>query len=112
MEKPTDPAQVTGPVLRTALVIDGDPLVGRSLAMILADEAFVVDVAPDGVQGIALAREKAFELIVVGAELPDMSGQEAVRQIRLTDDKVVIVTASVAPATAARAARLDLSACC
>ena len=94
---------------RTVLVIDGDPLVARSLALMLAAEGFVVETAPAGAEGIGLALARPFELIVLGAELPDMSGLEAMSHLRLAAVKAAIVFASVTPATMASAATLNLS---
>ena len=97
------------PVLRNVLVIEGDPLVARSLELIFTAESFVVQTARDGAQGVDLALGAAYDLIVMGADLPDMSGQEAMRQLTLAEVKAVMVFASVTPATAAAAATLNLS---
>ena len=96
---------------RTALVIDGDPLVARSLALMFEAESFAVETAPAGATGIRLAIERPFDLIVLGADLPDMSGLEAMSQIRLGGATAAMVFASVTPATAASAASLHLSDC-
>jgi len=94
---------------RTVLVIDGDPLVARSLALMLGAEGFVVETAAAGGEGIGLALARSFELIVLGAELPDMSGLEAMSRLRRAEVKAAIVFASVTPATVASAATLNLS---
>jgi len=97
--------------LRTALVIHGDPLVARSLAMILAAEAFAVETAPAGEAGVSRALERAFDVIILGADLPDMSGLEAMNRLRLAEVTAPVVFASVTPATVASAATLHLSDC-
>ena len=63
----------------TALVIDGDPLVARSLAMMFEAQAFAVDTASAGAAGLRLAGERPFDLIILGADLPDMSGLDAMK---------------------------------
>ncbi|WP_293370030.1 response regulator [Phenylobacterium sp.] len=97
--------------LRTALVIHGEPLVARSLAMILGAEAFIVETASAGAEGVSLAQQAAFDVIILGADLPDMSGLEAMNQLKLAEVTAAVVFASVTPATAAKAAMLHLSDC-
>jgi CheY-like chemotaxis protein len=99
----------TNVVRRTALVVDGDPLVARSLVMMFEAEAFVVETASGGAEGVSLATAKPFDLIVLGADLPDMSGLEAMKRLRLAEVASVMVFASVTPATMASAATLNLS---
>lgn len=97
--------------LRTALVIDGDPLVARSLALILEAEAFLVETAARGAEGIGRARACAFDVIILGADLPDMSGLDAMDQLRRAQVTAAVVFASVTPATTASAASLHLTDC-
>jgi DNA-binding response OmpR family regulator len=97
------------PARRTALVIDGDPLVARSLAMMFEAETFVVETASGGAEGLTRAAARPFDLIVLGADLPDMSGLEAMNRLRQAEVTAVMVFASVTPATTASAARLHLS---
>jgi DNA-binding response OmpR family regulator len=97
--------------LRTALVIHGEPLVARSLAMILGAEAFIVETASAGAEGVSLAQARTFDVIILGADLSDMSGLEAMSRLRLAEVASAVVFASVTPATAAKAAMLHLSDC-
>jgi CheY-like chemotaxis protein len=97
---------------RTALVIDGDPLVARSLAMMFEAESFIVETAPAGADGIRLAMQSPFDLIILGADLPDMSGLEAMNRLKMAEVTALMVFASVTPATAASAASLHLSSGC
>lgn len=96
---------------RTALVIDGDPLVARSLALILEAEAFLVETAAGAAEGIGLALAGAFDLIILGADLPEMSGLNAMDQLRRAQVTAAVVFASVTPATTASPASLHLSDC-
>ena len=97
------------PRRRTALVIDGDPLVARSLALMFEAETFLVETASGGAEGVRLAAATPFDLIILGVDLPDMSGLEAMNRLRLAEVTAVMVFASVTPATAATAAMLHLS---
>ncbi len=98
-------------ILRTALVIDGDPLVAQSLALMFGAEGFIVETAPTGAEGCRLALERRFELIILGADLPDMSGLEAMSRLRAAEVEAAMVFASVTPATLVAAATLHLSDC-
>lgn len=99
------------PQPRTVLVIEGDPVTNRSLDLMLAAEAFLVETASCGADGVRHVGDRAFDLVVVGADLPDMSGLEAACQIRRASPRSVIVFASVSPATLASNATLHLSDC-
>ena len=94
---------------RTALVVDGDPLVARSLAMMFEAESFIVETAAAGTDGVRRATENPFDLIILGADLPDMSGLEAMNRLKLAKVTAAVVFATVTPATTAAAAWLHLS---
>jgi two-component system OmpR family response regulator len=94
---------------RTALVIDGDPLVARSLALMFEAETFLVETASDGREGVMRAAKTGFDPIILGVDLPDMSGVEAMNRLKMAKVRAVMVFASVTPATAASAATLHLS---
>jgi DNA-binding response OmpR family regulator len=95
----------------TALVIDGDPVVARSLERMFQDQTFVVRTARLGAEGVLMATARPYSLIVLGADLPDMSGLEAMNQLRMAGVSAAIVFASVTPATVANAAMMHLSDC-
>lgn len=64
------------------LHIEDDDLMRRSVARMLAAEEMRVRSAIYGEEGIAYAREEAFDLIVLDLQLPDMSGLEVIAQLR------------------------------
>lgn len=96
----------------TVLVIEGDPLIARSLELMLQAEGFTVETASDGARGAAAAKDGAFNLIILGVDLPDMSGLEAMGRIRKAAPKAVFVFASLTPASPVTPATLHLSDCC
>ena len=97
--------------LRSALVIDGDPLVARSLALMFGAEAFLVETGSSGAEAVRMASDRGFDLIILGADLPDMSGLEAMNRLRQARVTSAVVFASVTAATAASNASLRLSDC-
>lgn len=64
------------------LVIDDDPIHAETLAMVLNISGFTATVAYSGEQGLALARDTAFEHLVTDVMMEGMSGIEAAIAIR------------------------------
>jgi len=81
------------------LIVDGDPNVAASLALMFADQGFVAETAPLGVEGVGLATAHAYQLIVLGADLPDMSGLEALGRLRQAAVEATVVFASLTAPT-------------
>jgi len=77
-----------------ALVVDDAPELREAVAAVLAHEGYAVELAPDGRSGLALARERAPELVVLDLALPDLDGIEVCRALRsFSDAYVVMLTA-------------------
>lgn len=73
------------------LVVEDDPLQAESLAFILRQEGYAVDVALTGQQGLALARQRPHpDVVLLDVALPDLSGIEVARRLR-QDSAVPIV---------------------
>ena len=79
---------------RRILIVDDD-LEGRSsLAMLLELDGFKVACAADGAQALAQAAEFLPALVILDLGLPDMSGEEVARRLRLRGAPVRIVVLS------------------
>ena len=63
------------------LLHDDEPAVGRLVRDSLAGGGYVVDVAPDGATGLAMAQETAYTLLLVNSRLPDTDGLDVLRQL-------------------------------
>jgi DNA-binding response OmpR family regulator len=80
----------------TILLIDDDPDFCESTRIMLEHDGYKVISAPDGVQGVNLAREKMPDLIVLDVVMPDKDGYVVCRELK--DDPrtchipVIIVT--------------------
>jgi DNA-binding response OmpR family regulator len=104
LERRTDGAVAicrTAASARRALVVDGDPAFAQSLASMFADQGFVVETAPLGTEGVALAATRLYGLIVLGVDLPDMSGLEAMNRLRQADNGAAVIFASMTTAATA-----------
>ncbi|MEV7598848.1 response regulator transcription factor [Kitasatospora sp. NPDC089797] len=79
------------------LVIDDDPTVSEVVAGYLTRAGHHVELATDGPQGLALARARRPDLLVLDLMLPGIDGLEVLRRLRADDDgadlPVVMLTA-------------------
>lgn len=73
------------------LVIDDDPGILDVVTSALATEGFAVDPAPDGESGLAAARERAYDLIVLDLMLPDVPGMDVCRALRAESGVPILV---------------------
>ena len=65
-----------------ALVVDDEQRLARSLRVGLEAEGFAVDVAHDGVDGLWLARENEYDVIVLDLMLPGINGYKVCETLR------------------------------
>jgi DNA-binding response OmpR family regulator len=79
------------------LVVDDEPLVRHTLAQVLADEGYVVDVATDGTAALECVRAARPDAILLDLMMPGMNGRQFLRALRDEPDyrnvPVLIMTA-------------------
>jgi two-component system response regulator MprA len=82
------------------LVIDDDVGLTNVLRRGLAYEGFEVVVAGSGTEGLARARERYPDLIILDIMMPEMDGLEVLRRLRTADERlpILLLTAKDAPA--------------
>ena len=82
------------------LVIDDDVGLTNVLRRGLAYEGFEVDVAGSGADGLARARERYPDLVILDIMMPGMDGLEVLRRLRAADERlpILLLTARDAPA--------------
>lgn len=73
------------------LVIDDEESVRRSLALVLEDEGYAVDVAENGQEAIKKSKANFYNLALVDIRLPDMDGINLLSQMRETIPKMIKV---------------------
>jgi DNA-binding response OmpR family regulator len=86
--------------MQRILVIDDDPAVTSVLKRGLSYEGFAVDTAASGAEGLAIARDKPPDLVILDIMMPGLDGLEVLRRLRAADPQlpVLLLTARDAPA--------------
>jgi DNA-binding NtrC family response regulator len=76
------------------LIVDDDESVRNSLAAILRDEGYTVDLAVNGSEAILKTESTAYDVALIDMRLPDMEGIELLTRMKDTVPKVrkIIVT--------------------
>ncbi|WP_126599390.1 response regulator transcription factor [Dictyobacter aurantiacus] len=81
------------------LVIDDDPAITSLLKRGLSYEGFVVETACTGREGLAAARERPSDLVILDVMMPGLDGYEVLSRLRAADEQmpVLMLTAKDAP---------------
>jgi DNA-binding NtrC family response regulator len=76
------------------LVIDDEEIVRISCRKCLTPEGYEVDVAGNGADGLRLARENHYDLILTDLKMPDMDGMEFLMTMKemQPEAKVIMIT--------------------
>jgi len=73
------------------LIIEDEPGIARFLKQGLEEEAFTVDVADNGPEGLRRALAQPYDLLLVDWMLPGLSGLEVCRQLRAGQRRVPVI---------------------
>jgi two-component system nitrogen regulation response regulator NtrX len=95
-------------VKETVLVVDDEAGVRTSLAAILGDEGYAVDVVGSGEEALAVLESRRHDVVLLDVWLPGADGLEVLRRIRETDAElpVVVISGHGTIETAVKAVRL------
>ncbi len=91
----------------TLLLVDDDPAVHELLAAVLHPPDWQIDSAYDGLEGLARAKSRDYDVVLTDVRMPGMDGLALLHEIReIRPSAVVIVmTAESTPANIVRAIR-------
>ena len=92
------------------LVVEDERRLAAAVRRGLQAEGFAVDLAHDGEDGLHLAREGAYDALVVDLMLPKISGYRICRQLRAEENWVPILILSAKDGEYDQADGLDLGA--
>ena len=81
---PTDPSPP-----RTILVVDDEPAVRRALAVVLEGAGYTVHPAENGRAALELLQEKPIDLVLSDHHMPEMSGIDLLKLVRVRHPHVV-----------------------
>lgn len=77
--------------VKRILLIDDDVDLATLLGEYLESEGFEVDAATNGADGLARARQSAYDIVVLDIMMPGMSGIDVLRSLRETSDVPVLM---------------------
>jgi two-component system copper resistance phosphate regulon response regulator CusR len=92
------------------LLIEDEKKTAAFLAKGLAEAGYTVDVAEDGVAGGELARDQAFDLLIVDVMLPKKDGWSVVQEVRAAGGRMPILFLTARDGVADRVKGLELGA--
>jgi len=82
----------TAPASGRVIVVEDDPLQAESLAFILRQEGYLVELAATGAEALVAARSQpAPDTVLLDVALPDLSGVEVARRIRAGSNVPIIL---------------------
>src|SRR6202011_739393 len=81
------------------LGVDGEPLIGESIAFVLEAPNRKIVVAKDGQEALALAAKEKFDVIITDHRMPRSGGLELVRKLRARKypGKIVVLSGHLSP---------------
>ena len=90
------------------LLVEDDLGTASALQKVLQAEAYEVDLAERGDEGLAQAKSRPFDLVLTDLKLPGINGMELVAQLRVAKPKlpIIIMTAHGTTDTAIEATKL------
>ncbi|HXD40875.1 MAG TPA: response regulator [Ramlibacter sp.] len=80
--------------LRKVLVVDDDPVVGKSFNRVLSDKGYIVVTAADGFDALMKLKAEKYDVVFTDIKMPGMDGLEVAEQVKARQPwtPVVIVT--------------------
>ena len=77
------------------LIVEDDPQLQDSVANLLREAGYAVDVSSDGTEGLYVGEEYPIDLAVIDLGLPGLSGLDVIRRLRASerDFPILILTA-------------------
>jgi len=92
------------------LLVEDQPKLAGLLQRGLREEQVSADVAATGAEGVWMAAEHPYDVLVLDVMLPDVDGLEVCRRIRATDDRTPVLMLTALSAVPDRVAGLDAGA--
>lgn len=96
---------------RKVLVVDDDPVVGKSFNRVLSDKGYIVITAENGYDALMKLQEEKYDLVFTDIKMPGMNGLEVAERVKQNQPwtPVVIVTGYGTRANEERAKAVGVS---
>ena len=92
------------------LVIEDEVKTAKFLKKGLSEAGYVIDVASNGLEGLHLAQEVAFDLVILDVMLPVLDGWQVLAQLRGTEQKTLVLMLTARDAVHERVRGFELGA--
>ncbi|MFP4520446.1 MAG: response regulator transcription factor [Oceanicaulis sp.] len=76
------------------LIVEDDREVAKNIAKMLRENGHVADCAHDGEDGLSMAREGAFDVLIVDRMMPKRDGLSMISELRAEGDKTPVLVLS------------------
>ena len=98
--------------LRKVLVVDDDPVVGKSFDRVLSEKGYAVSTAPNGQEALDKLAREDYDVVFTDIRMPGMDGVEVAERVKQKRPwvPVVIITGYGSAANEARAKEAGVSA--
>jgi DNA-binding NtrC family response regulator len=77
--------------LGAILVVDDEEVMRDVLQTLLTKEGYDVTLAQDGPEGLALARKRSFDAVILDVMLPEMGGLQVLEELKKSDPDLVVL---------------------
>src|SRR5262245_13339456 len=92
------------------LLVEDHAKLARLLRNGLREEGITADVAATGTDGLWMATEQPYDVVVLDVMLPDLDGVEVCRRLRAVDDRTPVLMLTAVGSVSDRVAGLDAGA--
>ncbi|MFC5863649.1 heavy metal response regulator transcription factor [Acidicapsa dinghuensis] len=92
------------------LVIEDEVKTAKFLKKGLSEGGYVIDVAADGLEGLHLAQEVDFDLVILDVMLPKLDGWQVLARLRATEQKTLVLMLTARDAVLERVRGFELGA--
>ncbi len=93
------------------LIVDDEGSIRKALQIGLASENYEIDSASNGISGIQMGRQKAYDVLIADLCLPDMTGLDVIEKIKATSPAVIpiVITGKGSMQSSLEAIRLEVA---
>jgi len=76
------------------LIIDDEAVIRQTIRDIFEFEKYVVDEAPDGLEGLAKIKDNKYDVVLLDIKMPEMDGMEVLEKLQVINPQLPVVMIS------------------